>query len=170
MQRPPDRGDQLFGRESWAAIGLVGLLVGIAALGAFLAGRALDREASQTIAFATIALSELLVVFAVRSPLEAAWRSPRNGYLLAAVAASVLLLALTIYLPGLQDPFGTVALEIRELAVVLGLLAGAVRRRGAREGALRRFAPAWAASALRTTRQAPASDALRRHALMPAAT
>ena len=120
--------------------------------------RALDREASQTVAFATIALSELLVVFAVRSPLEAAWRAPRNGYLLAAVAASVLLLALTIYLPGLQDPFGTVALEIRELAVVLGFSLVPFVVVELVKALLRRFAPAWAASALRTTRQAPASE------------
>jgi Ca2+-transporting ATPase len=152
MQRSPERGDRLFGRESWAAIGFVGILVGAAALGAFLAGRALDGEASRTMAFATVALGELLVVFAVRSPLRAAWREPANLYLFASVAASILLLALTIYLPGLHDPFGTVALDAPEVAVVgaFALVPFAVIE--VAKGLLRRFAPAWATSALRPPR------------------
>jgi Ca2+-transporting ATPase len=153
MRRPPERGDQLFQRGSWAAIGLVGLLVGTAALGAFLAGRALDREASQTMAFAAIALSELIVVFAVRSPLEGAWKAPPNPYLFASVAASLLLLALAIYLPALHDPFGTVALDAGELAVVTGFALLPFACVEAVKAALRHFAPMWAASALRAARR-----------------
>ena len=92
MQRPPERGTRLFGRESWAAIALVGALVGAAALGAFLMGRSLDEEASQTMAFATLALGELGVVFAVRSPIDPAWKRSRNPYLFMGVATSALLL------------------------------------------------------------------------------
>ena len=153
MQRSPERGDQLFQRGSWAAIGLVGLLVGAAALGAFLAGRALDREASQTMAFATIALSELLVVFAVRSPFAAAWKTPPNRYLLAGVVASLLVLALVIYVPALHDAFGTVALDAGELAVVTGFALLPFACVEAAKSVLRRFAPAWAASTLRATRR-----------------
>ena len=153
MRRSPERGDQLFQRDSWAAIGLVGLLVGASALGAFLAGRALDREASQTMAFAAIALSELMVVFAVRSPLEGAWKAPPNPYLIAGVAASLLVLVLTIYLPALHDPFGTVALDTRELAVVTGFALLPFACVEGVKAMLRRFAPAWAASALRATRR-----------------
>jgi Ca2+-transporting ATPase len=152
MRRPPERGDQLFRRDSWAAIGLVGMLVGAAALGAFLVGRALDREASQTMAFATIALSELIVVFAVRSPLEAAWKAPRNPYLFGGVAISVLLLALTIYVPALHEPFGTVALGAGQLAVVSAFALLPFASVEVVKGLLRRFAPTRAAAALRATR------------------
>ena len=120
LRRPPERGDRLFDLRSWGMIGIVGLIVGAAALGAFLAGRALNRDAAQTMAFATIALGELAVVFAVRSPLTAAWRAPWNPYLVTAVAGSVALLALAIYVPALHDPFGTVALDAAQLGVVAG--------------------------------------------------
>jgi Ca2+-transporting ATPase len=153
MQRPPESGDRLFGRDSWAVIGLVGLLVGAAALGAFLTGRALDRGASQTMAFATIALSELIVVFAVRTPLEPAWKAPRNPYLFAAVAGSVTLLALVIYLPALHDPFGTVGLDPGQLALVLAFATVPFVAVEAAKGLLARFAPDWAAAALRPMRR-----------------
>jgi Ca2+-transporting ATPase len=149
MRRAPERGDRLFGRESWTALALAGVLVGAAAIGAFLAGRALDREASQTMAFATIALGELIVVFAVRSPLEAAWKEAANPYLFAAVAASLALLALAVYLPALHDPFGTVALDGREAAVVVAFALLPFAGIEVAKALLRRFAPAWAAAALR---------------------
>jgi Ca2+-transporting ATPase len=149
MQRAPERGVRLFGRESWAALALVGALVGAAALGAFLVGRSLDAEASQTMAFATIALAELLVVFAVRSPIEPAWMPSNNPYLFAGVAASALVLALAIYLPVLHDAFGTVTLGVSEAATVLvfAVLPFALVEAG--KGVLRRHAPSWARSALR---------------------
>jgi Ca2+-transporting ATPase len=152
MQRSPERGDRLFGRESWAAIALVGLLVGTAGLGAFLAGRGLDAGASQTMAFATIALSELIVVFAVRAPLVASWKGPANPYLFTAAVASGVLLALTIYLPPLHDPFGTVTLDVSEAAVVVAFALVPFAAIEIAKGLLRRYAPAWAASALRPAR------------------
>jgi P-type Ca2+ transporter type 2C len=149
MERPPERGDQLFGRESWAALGLVGLLVGAAGAGSFLVGRALDPDASQTMAFATIALGELVVVFAVRSPVDPAWKGLVNYYLFLGVAVSAVLLVLGIYLPALHEPLGTVALDPAEAAAVVAF---AVAPFGVVEGAkalLRRFAASWARSTLR---------------------
>lgn len=117
MQRVPERSGTLFGSASRFALGLVGLVVGTAALGAFLIGRSADGAAvAQTMAFATLALSELLVVFAVRSPLRAAWREPRNRLLLASVAVSAVFLGLAMSL--FRDPFGTVPLDAWQLAVV----------------------------------------------------
>ncbi len=121
MQRPPERGTRFFGRTSWAALGLVGLLVGAAALGAFLVGRAYGGGVAQTMAYATIAVSELALVFAIRSPRKRAWQSGRNIYLFASVCISMALLALSIYLPALNNPFGTVPLGIKEVGVVLTL-------------------------------------------------
>jgi hypothetical protein len=72
-------------------------------------------------AFASIALAELLFVYSIRSPRAAAWRCPRNRVLDASVLVSAALLALTVYLPMLREPFGTVALGVPELAVVAAL-------------------------------------------------
>jgi magnesium-transporting ATPase (P-type) len=113
--------------------------VGAAATAAYLAGRALEPDAAQTMAFATLALSELALVFSIRAG-DASFRSPpRNPLLLAAVAGSLLVLALVVYLPALHEAFGTVSLGPAAAAVVLALAlapavaaeaAKAVRRRG----------------------------------------
>jgi magnesium-transporting ATPase (P-type) len=97
----------------------LGALVGGAALAAFLIGR--EGDHGQTMAFATVALAELALVFSCRSPREAAWRVPRNVYLLVSVAASVALVALAVYLPALQEPLGTSPLGLGEAALVLAL-------------------------------------------------
>ena len=120
MRRPPERGHALFGRAGKTALALVGLAVGAAALVAFLVGRESDGVATgQTMAFATLALSELAIVFSVRSPHRPAWREPRNRILLGSVAGSAAVLALALG-PG-REPFGTVGLEPVLLLIVLVL-------------------------------------------------
>ena len=75
---------------------------------------------------------------------------PRNRYLLAAVAASLAAARrLTIYLPALQDPFGTVALDDRRAGRRDGFALLPFACVEAVKSVLRRFAPAWAASTLR---------------------
>jgi magnesium-transporting ATPase (P-type) len=91
-------------------------------------------------AFATIALAELLFVYSIRSAAAPAWRGPRNPLLVASVVLSAALVALVVYLTPVQGAFGTVSLGARELGLVLGLaalpailveLAKALRRRKA---------------------------------------
>jgi magnesium-transporting ATPase (P-type) len=60
-------------------------------------------------------------VFSCRAELRPAWRLPHNRHLELAVAGSLALLLLTIYVPWLQESFGTVSLTVDELAVVLFL-------------------------------------------------
>ena len=88
---------------------------------AYVVGRELEPEAAQTMAFATIALAELLLVFSIRSGMSPAWRGPRNPVLVASVLVSLLLLVLTIYLAPLRDAFGTDALGGAAVAIVVGL-------------------------------------------------
>jgi len=149
LARPPERTDELFSRAGWASLGLVGILVGGAGLAAFLIGRASGGSTAQTMAFATIALSELLVVFAVRSPLRSAWKEPVNFWLIAAVTTSAALLAAALYLPALHDPFGTISLDPPQVAAVLALAAAPLLTVEVAKALLRRRAPAWAAAALR---------------------
>ncbi|HZD87501.1 MAG TPA: cation-transporting P-type ATPase [Gaiellaceae bacterium] len=119
MTRPPDRGRRLFGTRVWVALAGIGALVGGAAIAAFLLGD--DGGEQQTMAFATIALAELALVYSLRSGLRPAWCSARNRYLAAGVALSALVVVAAVYLPGLQAPLGTVALGLPQLGVVLGL-------------------------------------------------
>jgi calcium-translocating P-type ATPase len=138
MRRKPRPQGRLLGRDLEVALGLAGVTIGLAATAAYLTGRALAPEAAQTMAFATIALAELLFVFSVRSPHAPVWRGPRNPALVASVVLSAAVVAFLIYFAPVQNAFGTVSLGARELALVFGLaalptilveLAKAVRRR-----------------------------------------
>ena len=111
----------LIPRPLAAALAAIGLLVGLVGLAAFLIGRTVDPATAQTMAYATIALSELALVFSCRSVGVSAWRLPANPYLLGGVAASLLLLVATVYLPALHDPFGSVSLGPGELAATVAL-------------------------------------------------
>jgi Ca2+-transporting ATPase len=112
---------ELLGRGIAETLFAVGVVVGLVALAAFLAVREMRPEAAQTAAYATVALAELVFVFSCRAELRPAWRLPRNRHLEAAVLGSLAFLAATVYVPALQDPFGTVPLSLDELAVVLPL-------------------------------------------------
>jgi Ca2+-transporting ATPase len=152
MQRPPERGDRLFGSVAWGALALVGALVGLAAMGSFLVGRSMDDEAAQTMAYATVAFSELFLAFAVRAPVEPWWKGPLNGYLIAGVAASAVLLALTLFAEPLHEALGTVALDAPEIAIVAGfaVVPFAVVELG--KAIMRRRFPLWAEAVLRGPR------------------
>jgi Ca2+-transporting ATPase len=117
MRRPPDRSGHLFPPKAWAALAVIGALVGFAALAAFLVGRTDGTLEAQTMAFATIALAELALVFSVRSPIRPAREAPRNLYLAAAVAVSAALVGVAVYLPALNDPLGTVPLSAPQLGL-----------------------------------------------------
>ena len=121
MATPPRRGDHLFDRRLWTALAVIGSLVGAAATAAYLAGLGFGGNSAQTMAFATLALSELLIVFSIRSPTIAAWKLPRNTWLGASVVASAVFLAAAIYLPPAHEPFATVSLGLWPALASLGL-------------------------------------------------
>jgi Ca2+-transporting ATPase len=121
MSRPPRAIGGLFSRALWFALGLAGTAVGLAATGAYLAGRELAPDAAQTMAFATIALAELGFVFSLRVLNSPPWAAPRNPALIGSVLASAGLVVSVIYVPGLRPVFDTVALGLPELAIVIGL-------------------------------------------------
>jgi Ca2+-transporting ATPase len=123
MRTPPRRGDYLFDRRTWTALAFIGLLVGAAATAAYLAGTHFGENSAQTMAFTTLALSELLLVFSIRSPTLAAWRLPPNRWLGASVLASAAFLAGTVYLPLAHEPFATVALPLAAALTAIALAA-----------------------------------------------
>ncbi len=103
----------LFPRRLLAGLGAVGLVIGFAALAAFLLVREQRPEAAQTAAFATVALAELAFVFSCRSERLPTWRLPPNLFLRVAVAASLGTVVAALYVPWLHEPLGTVALAGR---------------------------------------------------------
>jgi Ca2+-transporting ATPase len=133
MRRPPAHLGALLGRELTLALATAGVAVGLAAMGAYLAGRELDPGAAQTMTFATIALAELALVFAVRTPNRPAWRGDHNPALLLAVIGSVIVVAGAIYTPLGRELTGTEVLGLLELGLVFALsLAPALLVEGAK--------------------------------------
>ncbi len=120
MSSPPRRGDSLFDRGTWRRLAWIGVLVGASTLAAFLVGRDAGG-AGQTMAFATLALSELALVYGMRSPTTAAWRLRSNRWLDASVAVSALVVVLAVVAPVAHGTFATVRLDLVEWAVVLAL-------------------------------------------------
>jgi Ca2+-transporting ATPase len=121
MRRPPDRSSRLFPPLAWAALAGIGVLVGAAAIGAYLLGRPDGHAEATTMAFATVALAELALVYSVRSPIRAAVQAPRNGYLAGSVLLSAGIVGAAVYLPVLHDPLGTVSLHAAELGLTAAL-------------------------------------------------
>jgi magnesium-transporting ATPase (P-type) len=121
MSRGPERTTRLFPAVDWGALALIGALVGLAGLTAFILGP--GGDAAQTRGFATVALAELFLVFSMRSRVERAWRGPRNSYLLAGVGSSLVIVGLTLFLPWLRESLSMVRLSPAELGLVIGLAA-----------------------------------------------
>jgi magnesium-transporting ATPase (P-type) len=72
-------------------------------------------------AFATIALAELVFVYSVRSSTQPAWAGPRNRALAWSVLVSASLVLLAVYLPFARGLLGAHALSASELVLVLVL-------------------------------------------------
>jgi Ca2+-transporting ATPase len=121
MALGPRRSASLFSTGQRATLIAAGVLIGLAGLGSFLVGRSLGGGVPQTMAFATIAVSELAFVFTCRSTSQPAWRLPWNPHLGAGVAVSTLVVGFAVYLPGLHEPLGTEALGWEAMVVVVGL-------------------------------------------------
>ncbi|GIN83761.1 calcium-translocating P-type ATPase, SERCA-type [Heyndrickxia sporothermodurans] len=102
-----------------------GFLIGFVTLLAFLTiyRRNPDQlEYAQTIAFATLVLTQLIHVFDCRSEISIFSRNPfGNMYLVWAVISSILLMLVVIYVPVLQPIFHTIPIEPKDWMLIIGL-------------------------------------------------
>jgi Ca2+-transporting ATPase len=121
MTTPPRTGAELFDRQTWRILLWIGFLVGSSTLASFGAGRVLGGDTAQTMAFATLAIGELALVYGIRSNTAAAWRLRRNRWLDAGVLASLAVVVATVYVPGAHAAFATTALRPEAAAVALAL-------------------------------------------------
>jgi Ca2+-transporting ATPase len=119
MQVPPrPPGENVITARMWRGIAFVGAVMAagtLLVLDASLPGGLIEGSGSlrhaQTMAFTTLMLFQLFNVFNARSDERSAFSGPfTNPWLWAAVALSVALQALVLYVPALQRAFGTVGL------------------------------------------------------------
>ncbi|RAL26102.1 calcium-translocating P-type ATPase, SERCA-type [Thermoflavimicrobium daqui] len=123
MSRPPrDSKESIFARRVGWKIVTRGLLIGLCSLAAFWITYTEYPEnlvLAQTVAFATLVMSQLVYVFDCRSAGSIFSRTPfDNKPLLLAVVSSILLLLVVIYYTPLQPIFHTVPLGIREWILI----------------------------------------------------
>ena len=80
--------------------------------------------AAQTVAFATLVVSELLRAFTARSEFYSLFKVGilSNRWMLWAVVSSLLLLLAVVYTPFLQGFFGTVALDLQDWLIISPLM------------------------------------------------
>ncbi|WP_202079915.1 calcium-transporting P-type ATPase, PMR1-type [Caldalkalibacillus salinus] len=124
MSIPPrERKESIFARGLGWKICSRGLLIGLATLAAFwltLQNHPDDLIRAQTIAFATLVMSQLIHVFDCRSEKSIFHRNPfENKWLILAVLTSTLMLLGVMYLEALQPIFRTVSLSVQEWIFVL---------------------------------------------------
>jgi Ca2+-transporting ATPase len=103
------------------------IVITVATLGAFAIGRSLDSDSwdlARTMAFVTLSFSELVRAYTTRSELYALLKIGvfTNKFMQYAVAASVALLLVVLYVPFLQDIFNTLALTLEHWAYILPLI------------------------------------------------
>jgi Ca2+-transporting ATPase len=128
MDRPPRRPDEpVINREMTWRIGIQAIVDTVVVLAVFRIGLAWHPDNvyyAQTMAFTTLALSELLRAYTARSERYSVFRIGLwgNRYMQYAVVASLVILLAIIYVPILDPVFNTVALGPREWLVMLPFL------------------------------------------------
>ncbi|SHE61329.1 Ca2+-transporting ATPase [Seinonella peptonophila] len=123
MQRSPRNSrESVFARGIGWKIITRGLLIGFWSLAAFLVTyyeAPQNLSLAQTVAFATLVLSQLIYVFDCRSTGSIFQRNPLSNIpLVLSVILSVVMLLVVIYYPPLQPIFHTVSLGLREWILI----------------------------------------------------
>ncbi len=129
MDRPPrDPSSAILSRGFLGVTGAYALLMSASTLATFLWAlevRGLEVRHAGTIAFMTLALTQLLHVFNARSegPVLAPWKRRSNRWVWAALVLTVVLQLLAVYQPALAAVLGTRPLGGADWAVVLAAAA-----------------------------------------------
>ncbi|MGE8204142.1 calcium-translocating P-type ATPase, SERCA-type [Heyndrickxia sp. NPDC080065] len=124
-RKPRQQTEGIFARRlGWKVISR-GFLIGFVTLIAFLTiyRNNPDRLAyAQTVAFATLVLTQLIHVFDCRSEISIFSRNPfGNMYLVWSVVSSILLMLVVIYVPAFQPIFHTIPIIPRDWLLIIGM-------------------------------------------------
>jgi Ca2+-transporting ATPase len=126
MQRPPrPTKEAIINREMQLGMVIQTIFITTAVLLAFRVGMRWEGVAlAESMAFVTLSVSELARAYTSRSERYSVFDIGlwSNSYMQYAVALSLILLALVIYVPFLQPIFNTLSLGLREWAVMLPLI------------------------------------------------
>jgi Ca2+-transporting ATPase len=124
-RKPRPRGSGVITRQMWMGIFFVGSIMAVGTLGvldASLPGGLIEGSGplpyARTMAFTTLMLFQIFNVFNARSDERSAFSDMfHNPWLWGALALSVALHVLVVYVPFLQRAFGTVGLQLLDWVV-----------------------------------------------------
>jgi Ca2+-transporting ATPase len=129
-QQPRDTQKSIFADGLGMKIGLQGLMLGLISFAAYIIGWFLEPSAirevkmitAQTMTFIVLALSQLAHAFNVRSELYSIFKLKRNKFIFYALAASITLQLLVVFIPFTRDVFGITALPFNYWFIIIGLV------------------------------------------------
>jgi Ca2+-transporting ATPase len=125
MERPPrDPDEPMINREMVVGTIIQAIAITVATLSAFRIGLAMtggDVIYAQTMAFATLSISELFRAYTARSERYNIWQIGvfSNKYMQIAVLSSLVILLAIIYVPFLDPIFGTTFITAQDWLVML---------------------------------------------------
>jgi len=130
MQRPPRNAARgIFTRPVVTLMSLGGVWSGIVNLGVFAGTKALGGTVKEAMArtFVSLVLIQFFKAYSYRSDRRSVLHDPfANRWLNLAICWEVLLLAMIMYVPFLQDAFGTSSLSVAEWLALFGVAASVV--------------------------------------------
>lgn len=129
-QQPRDTQKSIFADGLGMKIGMQGLMLGLISFAAYIIGWFLEPSAirevkmitAQTMTFIVLALSQLAHAFNVRSELYSIFKLKRNKFIFYALAASITLQLLVVFIPFTRDIFGITALPYPYWFIIIGLV------------------------------------------------
>ena len=134
MDRKPIKNDTIFTKGMTWRIVYQGIMIGLITLVAFIVGLATTKtpidgltlqeskiEVAQTMAFITLAFSELVHVFNIRNNKESVFKTKvfNNSKLLLAIAVSALLMLVILFVPALREVFSIPVLPKNNILEIL---------------------------------------------------
>ncbi|MGL4647927.1 MAG: cation-translocating P-type ATPase, partial [Caldilineaceae bacterium] len=124
MKRPPySSQESIFGRGMVPFIIVFGIFMAILAVGIGLWARASGDPAWQTLLFTTLIFNQVMLALGVRSEEQSLFQIGffSNRSMVVAFFSTVILQLLVIYVPFLQNIFGTQPLGVRDVLIALGV-------------------------------------------------
>ena len=121
MKHPPTKKGTLFERNMVANIAYYGALLTLLSFTAYFTGLRDSYKTAITMTFITLCLSQIVHAMNQHSNTMSFFskNQPKNKYLFMAMLASILMLLIIVFIPGLRDIFSIVPLTVREWLTVI---------------------------------------------------
>lgn len=121
MKHPPPKKGTLFEKNMVANIAYYGALLTLLSFTAYFTGLRDSYKTAITMTFITLCLSQIVHAMNQHSNTMSFFskNQPKNKYLFMAMLASILMLLIIVFIPGLRDIFSIVPLTVREWLTVI---------------------------------------------------